>query len=371
MIAVIGTRGLPDVLGGVERHCEELYARLAARGFEILVFTRSPYVAGAPRWSTWNGVRLRKVWAPRGKGVEAFWHSFAAVALARAAGARTVHVHAVGPGLTVPLARRLGIRTVFTHHGRDYVRDKWGRVAKAVLRAGERAAVQHADQVVAVSREIAESVRGTFGREAVYAPNGVAVPARSAAQVDATLAGLGLRRGDYVVAVTRLVPEKGIHDLVEAVAGADDISMAVIVGEGGHRSTYAERLKAEAPAKVRFVGFQPHAVTVDLVRGARAFVLPSYHEGLPIALLEALACGTPAVASAIDPHREIITDGVHGWLAAPRDVAALRAAVREAWRIEAGDREALAVRGRALVAERFSWEQSADRVANVYRSLGE
>ena len=370
MIAVIGTRGLPDVLGGVERHCEELYTRLVAQGFDVLVMSRSPYVS-APRWSTWRGVRLRKVWAPRGKGVEAFWHSFVSVGLARAAGARVVHVHAIGPGLVVPLARRLGMRTVFTHHGRDYVRDKWGRAARAVLRAGERAAVRHADAVLAVSREIEESVRTDFGREAVYAPNGIAVAPRPAAAVDTTLEGLGLKRGGYVVAVTRLVPEKGIHDLVDAVSGADDIPMAIVVGEGGHRSAYADRLKAAAPAKVRFLGFQPHAVTLDLVRGARVFVLPSYHEGLPIALLEALACGTPVVASAIAANREVIADRAYGWHVEPRDVAGLRAAVRQAWRLDGPEREALATRGQALVAEHFSWEHTAACVARVYRALGE
>ena len=54
MIAVVGTRGFPDVQGGVERHCEELYTRLAAHGVDILVFTRSPYVPDAPRWSSWR-----------------------------------------------------------------------------------------------------------------------------------------------------------------------------------------------------------------------------------------------------------------------------------------------------------------------------
>jgi len=364
MIAVVGTRGFPDVQGGVERHCEELYTRLAARGVELLVFTRSPYVPQAPRWSSWRGIRLRKLWAPRQKSVEAIWHSLAAVLLARAAGAPLVHVHAIGPGLAVPFARRLGLRVVFTHHGRDYMREKWGPLAKRVLRTGERWAVRDAHEVLAVSHEVEAWVGNTFGRSAIYAPNGISVDARTPAQVEATLAAFGLRPQAYAVSVARLVPEKGLHDLIEAAA---EIAPVVVVGDADHGSAYATELKARASDKVRFLGAQPHSVTLDLVRGARVFALPSYHEGLPIALLEALACGTPAIASDIVPHREILSDTDCGWLIPPGDVSGLRHALREAWTLDGAERRARTARGSAMIAERFSWERTVDVVAAAYR----
>ncbi len=371
MIAVVGTRGFPDVQGGVERHCEELYTRLAARGVEVLVFTRSPYVPAAPPWSSWRGIRLRKVWTPRRKSFEAIWHSVAAVILARTAGARLVHIHAIGPGLAVPLARALGLRVVFTHHGRDYMRDKWGAMAKRVLRTGERWAVRSADEVVAVSREVEAWVKTSFGRTALYAPNGISVAARTPVEVEQTLAGLGLPMQGYAVAVARLVPEKGLHDLMRAVEAVSEVTALVVVGDADHHSHYASDLRAGAPRKVRFVGVQPHAVTLDLVRGARVFALPSYHEGLPIALLEALACGTPAVASSIEPNREVISDHAYGWLVPPGDVGGLGMALREAWGLDEPRRQRLAAETAAMVGERFSWERCADIVARTYRALGE
>ena len=369
MIAVVGTRGFPDVQGGVERHCEELYTRLAARGWAILVFTRSPYVPGRPRRSTWNGIRFRTVWTPRRKSLAAAWHSVVAVVLARLAGARVVHIHAIGPGLAVPVARLLGMRVVFTHHGRDYMRDKWGPVAKRILRLGEALAVRYAHRLLAVSREVVTWVAETYGREAVYAPNGIAVEARTPAEVEATLQVLGLRT-PYVVTVARLVPEKNVHDLVRAVADAPDLPGLVVVGEADHRSAYATRLIGEAPAKVRFVGAQPHRVTLDIVRGAQVFALPSSHEGLPIALLEALACGTPAVASRIAPNCEILASPDDGWVVDVGQIGALQAALRAAWQLTPAHRAALAERGRRLVAERFSWEQSVAAVSRMYRDLG-
>jgi starch synthase len=369
MIAVVGTRGFPDVQGGVERHCEELYTRLAARGFDLLVFTRSPYTPAAP--SSWRGIRFRRLWAPRRQTVEALYHSVAAVLGARRAGARVVHVHAIGPGLAVPLAHALGLRVVFTHHGRDYLRDKWGATAKRVLRTGERCAVRSADEVLAVSREVEAWVGKRFGRQAIYAPNGISVVARTPAAVQSTLARFGLPLHGYAVVVARLVPEKGLHDLMRAVEAAPDVGVLVVVGDADHRSQYATDLRANAPQKVRFIGAQPHAVTLDLVRGARLFVLPSYHEGLPIALLEALACGTPSLASNIEPNREVISDRAYGWLVPPGDVPALGAALSEVWALDEKRRQTLAAEAAAMVGERFSWERCADAVARTYRALGE
>ena len=365
MIAVVGTRGFPNIQGGIERHCEEIYSRLAARGVEVVVYTRSPYVPTASRRSFWRGVLLCKVWTPRQKSLEAIWHSVAALILARLAGAKWIHVHATGPGLVVPLARLLGFRVLFTHHGRDYMRDKWGSVAKRIIKIGERWAVRYAHQVFTVSREMESWVKSEFDRDAIYAPNGIAVEERTTAQIEETLASFGLRPQSYVVTVARLVPEKGIHDLVEAVAQEDEIPQLVVVGDADHRSAYAARLKERLPEKVRFVGAQPHETTLNLVRGARVFSLPSYHEGLPLVLLEAFACRTPVVASDIDPHREIMTPSVHGWLARPGDVDALQVALREAWALDERQRQALTARGAEMVAERFSWDVAVGLLHSV------
>ncbi len=366
MIAVVGTRGFPNVQGGIERHCEELYSRLAARGVEIMVFTRSPYVPTAKRWSLWQGILLRKVWTPRQKSLEAIWHSVAALLLARLAGIKVIHIHATGPGLVVPLARLLGFQVVFTHHGRDYMRDKWSSLAKMVLRTGERWATRYAHQVLAVSHEMESWIRKQFDREAMYAPNGITVSERTREQVEKTLASFSLQPQTYAVTVARLVPEKGIHDLLEAVAHSDEIPLLVVVGDADHRSTYAAKLKERLPGKVRFVGGQPHETTLDLVHGARFFSLPSYHEGLPIALLEALACRTPVVASNINPHREIITPGVHGWLTPPGDIPELQAALREAWAIDENQRRVLTKRGIDMIAERFSWDCAVELLHSIY-----
>mgnify|MGYP000613934475 CR=1 FL=1 len=123
-IVVTGTRGIPNIMGGVETHCEELFPRIARKGFEVTVIRRKSYVRDT--LSSYKGITLSDIETPRKKSLEAIVHTFRAIVRAKRLKADIVHLHAVGPALLTPLARLLGMKVVFTHHGPDYDRDKWG-----------------------------------------------------------------------------------------------------------------------------------------------------------------------------------------------------------------------------------------------------
>lgn len=82
-IVVIGTRGIPNILGGVETHCEELYPRIAAMGHDVTIIRRTPYITDDNRISEYRGVKLIDVYAPRKKSVESIVHTFLAIIKAR------------------------------------------------------------------------------------------------------------------------------------------------------------------------------------------------------------------------------------------------------------------------------------------------
>src|SRR5690606_40029425 len=125
-----------------------------------------------------------------------------------------LHIHAVGPGLLSPLARILGLKVVTTHHGYDYDREKWGSMAKRVLRLGERLSVRTSNAAIAVSRDVMQTMKRRHGRELTHIPNGVSVsPAVAASDV---LAEFGLECRRYIVMVARIVPEKRQTDLILA-----------------------------------------------------------------------------------------------------------------------------------------------------------
>lgn len=360
-ICVTGLRGFPDVMGGIESHCEELLPRIAALAPEqpIVVLGRAPYLPEPRR--TWRGVEIVGLRCPRSKHFETILSTLIAVFAAKRRGARVLHIHAIGPAILTPLARILGLRVVVTHHGTDYDRAKWGRFAKAVLRAGERTALAWADRIVAVSPSLAEHLRATFPRKAGaihYIPNG-APDLPGGGDADAVLAQLGIGDAPFLLAVGRLVPEKGLHDLIAAHRVADTRYKLVIVGGADHDSPYARDLIATAGPDVIFAGVQSRSVLAVLYRKAAMFVMPSYHEGLPIAALEAASEGAAMVLSDIPANRDIGLPAANYFPVGKVDrLAAMLSSDPAELRADPN-----------AVRARFSWDKAAVETLDLYRAL--
>ena len=101
-IVVTGTRGIPNIMGGVETHCEELFPRIVSLGFDVTLIRRSNYVHDD--LNEWKGVKLVTLPSPKKKSFEAIIHTFRAINRAKKLGANVLHVHAIGPALLVPYA---------------------------------------------------------------------------------------------------------------------------------------------------------------------------------------------------------------------------------------------------------------------------
>ena len=305
-ISVVGTRGIPEVLGGVETHCENLYPLIAGHGLNITVLARSSYVDYSH--SHFNGVSLKSVWAPKKKSIEAIFHTFLAAIVAKRDGSKLIHVHAIGPGLLVPFCKLLGLKVIFTHHGPDYDRQKWGWLAKNVLKLGERLAVNFADEVIVISNVINNLIKTRYGRmDAHLIYNGVKPFKLRYEAKNKFLAKHNLVSRKYIVAVGRFVEEKGFHDLIEAYSKVETELSLVLVGDSDHPSKYSNDLKALAlkTNNVLLTGFIKGDELTEIFSNAKAFIMPSYHEGLPIALLEAMSYSLPVVVSDIPANLEV------------------------------------------------------------------
>ncbi|EPF9726851.1 glycosyltransferase family 4 protein [Vibrio fluvialis] len=310
-ITVLGTRGIPDVLGGVETHCQHLYPQLVKQfGAEVCVIARSPYVPY--QRSSYEGVQTKAIWAPKKKSLEAIVHSTLAAFSTLFDGSDVVHVHAIGPGLVVPLLRLLGKKVVFTHHGPDYDRQKWGGFAKKVLMLGEKFATKWANQVIVISEVINRILQQKYQRfDANLIYNGVLAPVPLSADIiSTTLSQYQLTPQNYMVAVGRFVEEKGFHDLIDAYRDSGLSMPLVLVGDTDHETPYSAALKEKARTTpgVILTGFLKGDALKTVFSQARLFVMPSYHEGLPIALLEAMSFSLPAIVSDIPANSEVALD---------------------------------------------------------------
>jgi glycosyltransferase involved in cell wall biosynthesis len=362
-VMMVGVRGFPDVQGGVETHAEHLCAALVELGCEVEVVVRKAYQPAAVG-ARWKGIRFTPLWSPRSKGLEAIVHTFLAVLYAGVRRPDVLHIQAIGPGLMTPLARLLGLRVVATHHGPDYDRQKWGRFARTALQLGERWSMRCAHRRIVISSVIRQLVLDKHGVDSALIPNGVKLPALLPA--GAHLDGFGLTLGRYVLLVSRIVPEKRHLDLIEAFAVAALPGWKlVIVGASDHPDAYTRSVLARAAASPDIVctGFQKGAALAELYTHAGMFVLPSSHEGLPIALLEALSYGLPVIASNIPANLDVPCADIRYYPLG--EVAALAEALREL-AVRPAD-PALRERLRCFVRERYSWPEIARATLALYR----
>lgn len=364
---MIGQRGVPATYGGVERAVEELGAELAARGHDVVVHRRRGY--GEPVGPTYRGMRVFERPAPGGAGVEAFVHSALATLETLRDPPDVVHFHALGPGLFAPLPRYLRRTAVVqTIQGMDNERAKWGSGARRILDLGAWTSARVPDATIVVSRALGEIYRERWGRSTTWLPNGVR-PIPSSGRTDA-LDRLGLRPRRYLLFLGRFVPEKAVDVLLRAYRRLDTDVPLVLAGGSSHTDGYTATLHDLAADDERIVlpGYVFGDDKAQLLEGARAFVQPSLLEGLPIALLEAVAACLPVVASSIGPHQEVLgTDDPAVRYVPPGDEEALSEAMRWASADEGLEaRVAAAGALSARVLPTYDWADIAARTEALY-----
>jgi glycosyltransferase involved in cell wall biosynthesis len=360
---VLGLRGIPDVQGGIEKHVEKLCPLLQRMGCDLEVIVRTPYVRRRPS-DTWNGVRLLRIWCPKSRFYETIVHSFFGVLIAAVKRPDLLHIHAVGPAVMVPLARLFGLRVVVTHHGADYEREKWGRFAKLMLRAGEACGMLLGHERIAVSQVIRRFIKHKYAVDCEYIPNGTELPELPTTQ--SALIKFGLQQQKYVLMVGRLVPEKRQGDLIAAFnkARLDGWKLA-LVGGSDHATDYARAIReiAAASADILLTGVQTGLTLRELYSHAGAFVLPSSHEGLPIALMEAMSYGIPIIASDIPANLEIGLDQRYYFRVG--DIEALATKLKSLPEL-AWSRQAIENTRRCLETKQ-SWQSVAETTISLYR----
>ena len=306
-IAVVGLRGIPNIMGGIESHCQQIYPRIAKEDVQITVIGRSPYLES--RRSEYEGISVIGLWAIQNKFLETFLHTVVAIIYAAIfIRPNVLHIHAVGPALFTPLARLLGLKVVVTHHGADYDRQKWNAIAKFILKSGEKMACLFANKVIVVGRSLTSTLKMKYPKQKdriTFIPNGTLAAFGQGCTERDLPKDLAITSGNYILAVARLVPEKGLHDLVDAYNKSETTHKLVIVGDADHNDDYSRKIKSKASEKVIIAGRRGGSELQSLYKFARVFVLPSYHEGHPIVALEAISAGTQVLLSDIQPNLDI------------------------------------------------------------------
>jgi glycosyltransferase involved in cell wall biosynthesis len=374
-IAMVGQKGIPARFGGVETHVDNVATRLAARGHEVWTFCRSRFrpdrlgvetpedyrVIGREHW--YRGVRLAYRPSVNSKHLDAATHAFwCALESGMLHKFDIVHFHGIGPAAFVPVTKLFGKKVVSTLHALDWRQVKWGPTASRLLKAGEARGVRTSDGIIAVSRILQQYVQDHYGLAAQYIPNGATLP------TDAPRAGeisrWGLAGGDYVLAVGRIIRDRGLHYLIDAFRGVSGDLKLVIVGAETPPTGYSKDLREMADGRVVFTGEVFGRALEDLYANCAVYVLASRVEGLPITVCEAMAHGRPLLLSEIPENKEVAGDAALYFN--PTDAIELQSQLQAL--LEDQDlQQALSARGLERARSTFNWDRVADQIESYYR----
>lgn len=350
-IAVIGTLGPHGpARDGIDKALSEVCPRLVQRGHRVDLFCERK----ARPMGFLDGARI--IGLPRlplGFG-GASPHAVLASLLAVLGGYHVVNFIAAQSGGLYSMAARLGrCRVVVSLH------DLPPNAGPAAL------AARFADAVTVPSRRLERLFRQSFGRDAVYIPNGVDPPGRA---VDADLlAPFGLIPGGYVLFADRLEPETGAHIAIAAATALPPCCKLVVAEVGGGDAEYGRQLRQGAASdRVIFTGRVTPPLLDALMGHAYLYLLPSQADEAPETLLASLTHGGAVVVSDVPEHLDVV--GGDGFTFTAGDVGDLRRVL--SWLT--ADAEVVArMRRRAAeyAAGRFGWDRIADAYEQVYQAI--
>lgn len=311
-VVMLGHKRIPSREGGVEIVVEELATRMVRKGMDVIAYNRSGNHVSNDTATTkitcHNNVNIQWIFTINKKGLDALVYSFFASVKAAFSSAKVIHYHAEGSCGMLWIPKLFRKRIIVTVHGLDWQRAKWGGFATKYILFSEKVAVRYADEIIVLSKGVQEYFLSTYNRKTIYIPNGVNHP--KAKDSNVINKKYGLIGDDYILFLARIVPEKGLHYLIDAYKKLNTPKKLVIAGGSSHTNDYLDEIlnKTSSNENIILTGFVDGDELIELYSNAFLYVLPSDIEGLPLSLLEAMSYGLPCLVSDIKENTDVIKE---------------------------------------------------------------
>lgn len=362
-IGMIGHKYVPSREGGVEIVVDNLSTRMVSLGNEVTLFNRKR--KEYEKIDSYKGCKVKNIFTINKKSLDAIVYSYfatkKAIKMAKKGELDVIHFHAEGPCFFLNLIpKKRNFKVIVTIHGLDWQRGKWGGLASKVLKSGEKKAVKYADEIIVLSKNNEKYFMDTYNRRTIYIPNGIDKP--NLYNPDIIYKEYNLVKDSYVLFLARIVPEKGLHYLIDAwklVKQQIKIDKKlVIAGASSHSDDYFNMVmeKIKDDDSIIYVGFVEGQKLQELYSNAYLYVLPSDIEGMPMSLLEAMSYGNVCLVSDIPENIEVINEDC--FVFKQGDVDRLRHQIKKIIKLNLQTHENMIIP--------YTWDEVVEQTLDVY-----
>lgn len=301
---MLGQKKVPSRSGGIEVVVENLSTRMVKKGQKVTLYNRKE---DKNNLKNYKGVKIITVPTIKKKGLAAVSASFFATLFASLNNFDVIHIHAEGPAFFCWLPKIFRKKVVVTIHGLDWQRDKWkSGLGSQFIKIGEKEAVKYANSIIVLSKNTQEYFRKKYNRSTILIPNGVNKP--KIVLPDLIEKKWNLKKYDYILFLGRIVPEKGIKNLILAYKQINTNKKLVIAGGSSDTAVFYKKMEelASDDDRILFTGAVKGRILEELYSNSYLYVLPSNLEGMPLSLLEAMSYGNCVLTSDIPECKEVI-----------------------------------------------------------------
>lgn len=306
-IAFIGQKGIPAVVGGTEKHVENLAIRLAEMGHEVFVYVRNRYTEKTLK--RFEGVKLIHIPSITTKNLDTISYSFLATLHALFHKYDVIHYQSIGPASLCFIPKFFKRKTaVFaTFHYRNYLDKKWGWFAKKYLKFSEKIACRIPDKTIVLKKSLKHYIFSKYQKRAVYIPNGSDIEYNPSTKA---LERWNLKDKKYLLSIARSGKEKELQYLIESFKKlketnrlANGFKLVVISEETGLKNI---KEISHVKESIIFTENQTRSALEQLFSHAYLFVQPWKSEEFPIYIQEAMGHGTATLVSDSQGNIEMI-----------------------------------------------------------------
>lgn len=369
-IAMLGQKHVLSNEGGVEKVVREISTRLVRLGCDVTCYDRrTKHVMNSEEnlstLSEYEGVKIKSCITIDKKGLAAVSSSFFATLKILFSDVDVVHFHAEGPSAMIPIIKFFSKKKIIaTIHGLDWKRDKWGTgFASRYIKFGEKMVAKYADEIIVLSDGVKKYFEETYNRDTHFIPNGVSRPEVLSSNIIGSK--YSLKKDDYFLFLGRIVPEKGIHYLIDAYNQISTNKKLVIAGGASDTDSYYEEVKRKAQnnKNIIFTGFVQDQELDELYSNAYVYVLPSDLEGMPLSLLEAMSYGNCCVTSDIEECVTVMEDcGITFKKGEIQDLSQVLQRLNDNVNLVKKTKS----ESTQFILKKYNWDDIVDRTLNLY-----